>query len=254
MDNVKVNGDTVTFEPDTTMIIPVVAETATYKSQITVRNPYVTALPLSVFYTGGTGTSAAGGKECDALNVPAESTMQFSAAAQCHLPSGNQFGSVTLTVSDGVSSPFIAFSRTQTSGGNGFSVPAYPASAIEAPGLGQYAVALKRQAAAPIYQANCFVASTDYATPYQIRLLDSAGNQIGNTISDTLTAHQMVRYLDIFKAAGLDAGDYSNVTADFSNGNTNAPLMGFCTVQESTFFGADFRLAEPPKTWRYDPE
>jgi hypothetical protein len=25
----------------------------------------------------------------------------------------------------------------------------------------------------------------------------------------------------------------------------------FCTVQESTFFGADFRMAQPPKLWRY---
>ena len=187
--------------------------------------------------------------------MPPLGAVQFSAAVQCSLPSGNQFGYVTLTVSDDVPSPFIAFSRTQTPGGNGFGIPAYPASAIEAPGLGQYVVGLKRQAAAPTYQSNCFVASMDAATPYQIRLFDdSTGSQIGNTIAGSLAANEMVRYLDIFEAAGIAVGDLSNVSAEFTNGTSNAALMGFCTVQESTFFGADFRMAQPPKTWRYDPE
>jgi hypothetical protein len=59
----------------------------------------------------------------------------------------------------------------------------------------------------------------------------------------------MVRYLDIFAAAGLPAGDRSNVTAQFTAGaSPTAALLSFCTVQESTFFGADFRMAMPVET------
>jgi len=231
------------------MIIPVVAQTVSYTSEITVRNPYNNlVLPISVFYTGAITTSAAGRRTCTPLNVPPLGTVQFSIAAQCGLPSGSQFGYVTLAESYSYPSPFQAFSRTQTPGGNGFSVPAYPAGAIEAPAFGHHVVGLKRQAAAPIYQSNCFVASTDDATPYQIRLFDSAGNQIGSTINGSLTAYQMVRYLDIFSAAGLPPGDRSNVSAQFSSGAGTAALISFCTVQESTFFGADFRMAQPLQT------
>ena len=180
--------------------------------------------------------------------------VQFSVAEQCDLPSGSQYGYVTLTESAGTPSPFLVYSRAQTPSGNGFSVPAYPADAIEAPKYGAYVVGLKRQAAAPTYQSNCFVASTDTATTYQIRLRNSDGNPIGNPVTGTLEAHQVIRHLDIFAAAGIATGDLSNVSADFSSGDGTAPLIGFCTVQESTFFGADFRMAQPPKLWRYDPE
>jgi hypothetical protein len=238
-----------------TMVIPLVARTTSYTSKITVRNPFSDmTLPISVSYTGSSITSAAGRRACAPLSVPPLGAVQFSAAEQCNLPSGNQFGYVTLTESAAVPSPFQAYSRTQTPGGNGFSVPAYPISAIEAPEFGHYVLGLERQAATPIYQSNCFVASMDAATPYQIRLLDSTGNQIGNTVVGFLEAHQMVRYLDIFAAAGIAAGDISNASADFSNGTSTVALVGFCTVQETTFFGADFRMAQPPKEWRYEPQ
>ena len=259
VDNVQVNGDVVGFEPapapSVTMIIPLVAQTGSYASEITVHNPYNDgALPIAVVYTGANATSAAGQRACDPLSVPPLGTVQFSIADKCHLPVGSQYGYVTLTESADTPSPFVAYSRAQTPGGNGFSVPAFPADAIEAPKLGSYVVGLKRQASAPIYQSNCFVASTDSATTYQIRLRDAAGNPVGNPVTGTLEANQIVRYLDIFTAANVAGGDVSNVSAVFSNGGSNAALIGYCTVQESTFFGADFRMAQPPKLWRYDPQ
>jgi hypothetical protein len=259
VDNVQVNGDVVAFEPapapGVTMIVPLAAQTGSYTSEITVHNPYSDdALPLAVFYTGANGTSAAGQRACDTVSVPPLGTVQFSVADKCHLPSGNQsqYGYVTMTESASMPSPFVAYSRAQTPAGNGFSVPAYPSDAIEAPKLGTYVVGLKRQASAPMYQSNCFVASTDTATTYQIRLRDGAGNYIGNPVTGSLEANQIVRYLDIFTAAGIATGDQSNVSAVFSNGGSNAALIGYCTVQESTSFGADFRMAQPPKLWRYD--
>ena len=232
------------------MIVPVVAQTVSYSSEVTVRNPYNTTLPVSVFYSGGVGTTAAGLKTCLPLSVPALQSRQFSVAAQCGIPASGQFGILTLVETAGQPLPFQVYSRTQTPGGNGFSVPAYPAGAIEAPSYGHYVIGLKRQAGAPIYQTNCFAGSTDDPTPYQIRLLDSGGNQLGGLITGTLQPYQLVRYLDIFAAAGLGmAGDHSNVSAEFSAGTSpTAALISFCTVQESTFFGADFRMAQPIQT------
>ena len=229
--------------------IPVVANTASYSSEVTVRNPWDFALPIAVFYTGATATTYPGLHACTALNVPAYGSVQFSPGSQCSLPTGGQFGLLTLEEQAPTASPFQAYSRTQTPGGNGFSVPAFPAGAIEAPYWGHFALGLKRQAAPPVYQTNCFVASTDDATPYQIQLLDASGNPLGNPISGSLSPYQMVRYLDIFTAAGLPAGDYSNVTAEFTAGaSPTAALLSFCTVQESTYFGADFRIAQPVQT------
>jgi hypothetical protein len=231
------------------LIEPLIAQTPSYVSEITVHNPFSDPLPVSVSYTGGSVTTAAGFRTCAPLVVPGSSTIQFSVGTQCALPGGGHFGYITLSETSSFPIPFQAYSRTQTPGGNGFSVPAFPAGAIEAPYWGHYVVGLKRQSAAPVYQTNCFVASTDASTPYAIRLLNAGGVQIGSTISGFLSAHQMVRYLDIFSAAGLPPGDLSNVRAEFSAGAApTAALLSFCTVQESTFFGADFRMAQPVET------
>ena len=60
VDNVQVNGDALDFEPaaavaGTTMVVPLVAQTGSYATEITVRNPYSEmALPVSVSYIGAT--------------------------------------------------------------------------------------------------------------------------------------------------------------------------------------------------------
>jgi hypothetical protein len=108
---------------------------------------------------------------------------------------------------------------------------------------------LQRVAAAgglPAYQTNCFVATLGDAVSYELRLFDGATNtQLGSTLSGSLAAFQQFRYLDVFAAAGVAAGNKTNVRAQFTNltGN-NKKLIGFCTVQENTTFSADFRIAK----------
>ena len=56
----------------------------------------------------------------------------------------------------------------------------------------------------------------------------------------------MRRFLDIFASAGLAGGDFSNVSAVFSEnqaGNEPGAIL-FCTVQNNTTFDADFRIAK----------
>lgn len=226
------------------MIIPIVAQTVSYSSEVTVRNPYDEALPITVSYTGGIATTSAGLHACSPLSVPGRSSVQFNVASQCAIPATGQFGYLTLTETASAPSPFQAYSRSQTPGGNGFSVPAYPAGAIEPPLWGFYVLGLKRQAGAPTYQTNCYLASTGRAVNYTLSL-EQNDQLLGSPLAGTLQPHQMVRYLDVFAAAGLATGDYSNVTADVESDGAGGELMAFCTVQESTFFGADFRMAQP---------
>jgi hypothetical protein len=138
---------------------------------------------------------------------------------------------------------FYVYSRTQTPGGNGFSVEGFPIGAFS--GAEANVVGLKRQAAAPVYQSNCFVAALGEPVTYQMLLFDGANNLIGST-GQTLQPFELVRMLDVFAAAGVPGGDISNVRANFTVNQSGAfpALISFCTVQESTFFGADFRIAK----------
>jgi hypothetical protein len=61
---------------------------------------------------------------------------------------------------------------------------------------------------------------------------------------------QLVRVLDVFAAAGVPAGDHDDVVARFSTYTTETPgLLTFCTVQDNTSFGADFRIGKQELAW-----
>jgi hypothetical protein len=74
---------------------------------------------------------------------------------------------------------------------------------------------------------------------------DASGAQIGSTVSGSLNPFELFRYLDVFSAVGAAPGDYANVRAQFIRTSVDSqPLVGFCTVQDNTSFGADFRIAK----------
>jgi hypothetical protein len=53
----------------------------------------------------------------------------------------------------------------------------------------------------------------------------------------------------VFAAAGAAPGDHTNVRAQFTRTSAETlDLIGFCTVQDNTSFGADFRIAKSIKT------
>ena len=81
---------------------------------------------------------------------------------------------------------------------------------------------------------------------YAISVDDGAGS---GTLTGTLQPFQMVRYLDIYAATGAPAGDHDNTTVTFQKITAEQfqnTLIGFCTVQDNTSFGADFRVS---KNW-----
>jgi hypothetical protein len=174
--------------------------------------------------------------------VPANQTVQFTLSGQCSLtpPPAGHFGTLVL---EDASSPqvdqFFAYSRTQTPSGNGFSVEGFPIGNFS--GAVADVIGLKRQAASPHFQSNCFVGALSEGFSYQVLLFDSSNNLVGPPLTGALQPSEMTKLPDV----GASAGDYSNVRANFSVTSGGAPAMvAFCTVQESTFFGADFRIAK----------
>jgi len=107
---------------------------------------------------------------------------------------------------------------------------------------------VKRRAAAgasPAIQTNCFVATLNDPVDYTISL-DLPGSP---SFSDSLAAFQMKRYSDIYSVVNAPAGDYDNTTVTFAKDDpTQFPntMLTFCTVQDNTSFGADFRIG---KNW-----
>jgi hypothetical protein len=226
------------------IVVPVVAQTSSYNSEIFVRNPNSAPITLNVKFYEALTSATPGLRPCNQLTVPALLTVQFTLPGQCTLGAGNHHG--MLLLEDAASEKidiFYAYSRSQTPSGNGFSVEGFPAGNFS--GAPSDAIGLKRQAAAPVYQTNCFVGALGEAISYQIVLRDGSTNAVIGAISNTLQPYEMRRHLDVFAEAGAAAGDYANVRANFSVSQANAPAyVGFCTVQESTFFGADFRIAK----------
>jgi hypothetical protein len=141
---------------------------------------------------------------------------------------------------------FYAYSRVSNPQGIGFSVDGYPIGHIGGGDVSQEVQSVKRKAAtasAPAYQSNCFVATLDDPVDYQITVW--AGGP--HVFSDSLQPYQMKRYLDIIAAAGVATGDYQDVPVGFAKTTPSQypnTLLAFCTVQDNTSFGADFRIAK----------
>jgi len=229
-----------------TIVVPVIAQTASFASDVTVYNPNAASINVNAVFYDAQNTASPGPKACTSLAVGANVSKGFTVATQCALPSGSNFGLLVLSESTGTQR-FYGYARTQTPQGIGFSTEGFPIENFN--DQIQHATGLKRVAATgglPAYQTNCFVATLCDAISYELRLFDGGTNvQLGSTLSGALAAFQQFRYLDVFAAAGVAAGNKTNVRAQFTNLTGNQKkLIGFCTVQENTTFSADFRIAK----------
>jgi hypothetical protein len=137
--------------------------------------------------------------------------------------------------------------------GNGFAVEAFPAKAFTSSKLVANGIRrLASTASAPAFQTNCFigvVGNVDATTPpvattVTYTIFDQNNATLGSGIV-VLGAGQIVRLLDVFTSAGIPAGDVDNAAIRFEESGSNAPgVIAFCTVQDNTSFGADFRIAK----------
>ena len=229
-----------------TIVVPVIAQTASFTSEVTVFNPNAGAITVHPTFYEAQNLPSPGPKACNNLTLGASRSSQFSVATLCALPAGSNFGLLILAEATGTQR-FYGYARTQTPQGVGFSTEGFPIENFN--DQLQHVTGLKRVAASgglPANQTNCFVATLGDAVSYELRLLDGATNaQLGGTLSGSLQPFQQFRYLDVFALAGVSAGNKTNVRAQFTNlTGAKKKLIGFCTVQENTTFSADFRIAK----------
>ena len=237
-------------------VFPVVVDSASFTQRFSFRNPNITnTLLVSVQYFPGTGTSQPGPLACPDIVVPinGEAVVNSLRSLCPALAAGGQFGYLYTFENGGYARPYAAFSRVSNVAGNGFSVEAFPAHTFTS---AQSVVTGVRRLAAtantPSFQSNCFlgnlnevsaspspVVTTVTATAYS-----SAGVVLGNAVLN-LAPGKLVRLLDIFSVVGAAPGDYNDAIVRFVESGPDEPgLMSFCTVQDNSSFGADFRIGK----------
>lgn len=230
------------------IFVPLAVDTASFHTTLYVHNPGGLVGVSATFY-GATGTADAGTAiDCGTHSIPAASTAEFDISTLCTFSGVSNFGTLKLVEQNpNQPQPISAYTRVQAAGGDGFSTEGFPIGNF-ADDLGKSVVlGLKRQAAAPGYQSNCFASSLGEAVVVDMALFDGSNAPVGTIHTFTLAANETVRLLDVFNAVGAPLGDYSNVRAEYTlgAGNVGNPsFSGFCTVQNNTSYGADFRIAK----------
>jgi len=244
------------------IVIPVVAKTATFDSEVFVFNHNAFPITVEVRYYEAEGLPLPGQKTCSDLSVAAGETKSFKLTAQCtdpYLATGSHFGLMVLRHKAAIKvASFYGYARVEAVDSlQGFSIEGFPEHVFS--GSVASATGLKRDGPATgsyptRFLTNCFVGSLGDSVNYKVQLFSASGAPLGNPIVDSLQPYQLRRYFDIFNIAGLGAtAQYSNVRASFDETNNPLPgleftggnaFFGFCTVQESKDFGADFRIAK----------
>ena len=230
----------------TQIIIPLVASTPSFASEISLKDESGTSSTVSMQFVEGLSSASPGVTLCSSIALAPFEVKTVTLASQCALGAGGHFGYVLLKGSAS-NKWFFAFSRTANPQGIGFSVEGYPIGHIGGGDPFSEVGGIKRKAATatlPAFQSNCFVATLDDPVDYEISVDDANGS---GTVAGTLAPFQLQRYLDIYTAAGAPAGDHDNTTVTFAKTDPSQfpnTLIAFCTVQDNTSFGADFRIAK----------
>ena len=237
-------------------VFPVVVDSGSFTQRFTFRNPNTTnALVVSAQYFPGTGTSQPASIVCPDIVVPINGEVVVASLRDLcpALTAGSQFGYLYTYENGGYARPYAAFSRVSNIAGNGFSVEAFPAHAFSS--AESAVIGVRRLAAAagsPAYQTNCFVGNlndvtapgTLVVTTVTATVYSSTGAMLGNAAIN-LVPGQLTRLLDIFSAVGIPAGNYDDAVVRFVESGPDEPgLLSFCTVQDNSSFGADFRIAK----------
>ena len=237
-------------------VFPLVVDTASFAQRFNFRNPNPGSITITprFFPEKSTKQFPLGSKLCPNFSIDSGKTAVFASLRDMcpGLLPDSQFGFVHLTaVSAGGS--FSGFSRVANPQGQGFTVESFAAN--EFTSSDSVVNGLRRRASTastPAYQTNCFMGNLNdlsaggprTATRVHYSLYSSSGNLIGSGFEDLLPG-QMIRYLDIFSKAGAPDTDHEDAQIRFEEFATDEPaIMSFCTVQDNTSVGADFRIGK----------
>ena len=239
-------------------LFPVVVDTASFSQRFTFRAPGTVAIKFS-YYPGVDTTMFAGGK-IDCGNQSVTFTKAFASLREIcpALAAGSQFGMLLAEQIDANPRGFAGFSRVSNPQGNGFSVEAFGVetfhgeyASLDAGGYTLQVDGLRRLAAtavSPAFQTNCFlgVAPGTKVAAQAVKVAVSVNG--GGTLNLNLYPGQLQRLLDVFAATGGPAGDVTDarlrVVQTVEAAQQPFPVLAFCTVQDNTSFGADFRIGK----------
>lgn len=227
--------------------VPVVVNSGTFQSTIFVHNPNGSDVNVQINYNGAFGTASSGLVDCGSHAIAAGTTAEFDFGTVCTLTGVSNFGTMRIWETESTVRPITVYTRVQALTGNGFSIEGFPIGNFANDNGTSVALGLRRQAAAPTYQTNCFVSSIGEPVSVDLKLFDGTNTQLGTTQTIAVGANGTTRLSDVFAMVGAAAGDYSNVRAEFSQSAEtvgNPSYSAFCTVQNNTSFDADFRIAK----------
>jgi hypothetical protein len=238
-------------------VFPLVVDTASFAQRFSFRNPNSSTMTIKTKYYPATAFASQSPQACNDVVVAAGKTATWlSLRDLCNvtgvssLPAGSQFGFLYMYQTGNATLPFAAFSRYFNPLGNGSTVEAFPAHTFTS--ADSVVNGIRRLAATggqPSYTTNCFVGilnevnGSSGVTPIHYSLRDNASNLIG--FGDfSLSPGQIIRLSDVFATGGA-VGDYNDAQFKVEETGANEPaLMAYCTVQDNSFFGADFRIAK----------
>ena len=232
-----------------------VVDSGSFAQRFSFRNPNSATINISPKYFPAVFTTQAVAFNCPLFTIAPNGDRTFNSLREMcpALAAGSQFGYLYTYEVDAANMPYSAYSRVSNPQGNGFSVEAFPAhtfTAAEATITG-----VRRLAAAggaPAFQTNCFIGVlNDFTGPsnpandFFVSVYNGEGAQVGATTSFQIEAGKLIRLLDVFAAVGAPAGNYDNARVRIRESGTGEPgVMSFCTVQDNSSFGADFRIGK----------
>ncbi|OGT59219.1 MAG: hypothetical protein A3E01_20580 [Gammaproteobacteria bacterium RIFCSPHIGHO2_12_FULL_63_22] len=234
-------------------VFPVVVDTAAFAQRFVFKNPSNADITIRARYFPESSTSQATPLTCPDFVVPFfRSVAKASLREICpDLAAGSQFGFLHTSIAGGGFQLFAGFSRVSNPQGQGFTVETFSAATFTSSDTVVNGVRrLAATPSAPAFQTNCFVGmvnlleSDDFLGTVNFKIFNSAGAKIGEGNVNTGTG-KITRLLDIFAAGMAPAGDYNDAQVRFTYTGPNEPgVIAFCTVQDNTSFGADFRIAK----------
>lgn len=244
------------------MVIPMVVDTLSFTQHFNFRNNNDIAIWIQPKYYPADGTTATK-LTCPNIFINLGQHRDFNSLREIcpGLPAdtNSQFGYMALvaivpTMSGPVPVPntFTVYTRVSTPQGQGFSVEGFPMNTFtgadsEIQGLRQLAAT----GSSPSYQTNCFFANLAKLNPdlpntsvtVHYGLYDNVMALKGSN-DIVLAPGQFVRKFNIFADAGV-VGNWDNILMRIQRVADSQPgIIAFCTVQDNTSLGADFRIAK----------
>ena len=244
----------------TILVFPLVVDTASFTQRFQFRNPNDDPITIETKYFPANGTAQAAPLACDPINVaPGKMAVIRSLRILCPglNPVGSHFGFLyTRETSATKNLPYTGFSRVANPQGLGYTVETFPPHTFTS--ADSAVIGIRRLAATPstpTYQSNCFVGNLN-----DVNAITQTNLRVHYSVYDSGTAKvaegdinllpgKMLRMLDVFAYAGLgtvvDYNDAQIKFEEFSDIASDEPgMMAFCTVQDNTTVGSDFRIAK----------